>query len=223
MKLIAALSLVSVIGLAGCAGMPTIAPPTLSAVGTGLTTERTASIPTTVRTAEVKAPNSLWVQGEQGLFRDLRAYKVGDIVTVAIDIDDKAQFDNASERSRSATAKGGFSFGLGFNALSGATGAASANASLDANATANGRGEGSIDRSEKLHLSIAAIVSEVLPGGNLLISGSQEVRVNNEVRVLNIAGIVRSLDISSENAIAYDKIAEARVSYGGRGKLTAVQ
>jgi flagellar L-ring protein precursor FlgH len=218
---IAALFLVS-LGLVGCAGTPNIAPPTLSAVGTGLTTERTP-IPVTVKTAEVKAPSSLWIQGEQGLFRDLRAYKVGDVVTVAIDIDDKAQFDNASARSRTASAKGGFSLGLGFSGLAGTTGAASADGSLDANASANGRGEGSIDRSEKLHLSVAAIVSEVLPGGNLLISGSQEVRVNNEVRVLNIAGIVRPLDISSANAIAYDKIAEARVSYGGRGKLTAVQ
>ncbi len=222
MRLIAVLSLVS-LGLGGCAGMPTVAPPTLSAVGTGLSAERTGSIPTAPKSSEARAPSSLWAQGDQGLFRDLRAYKVGDVVTVAIDIDDKAQFDNASARSRTASAKGGFSLGLGFSALSGATGAASADGSLDANASANGKGEGSIDRSEKLHLSVAAVVSEVLPGGNLLISGSQEVRVNNEVRVLNVAGIVRPLDISSNNAIAYDKIAEARVSYGGRGKLTAVQ
>jgi len=70
---------------------------------------------------------------------------------------------------------------------------------------------------------VAAIVNEVLPNGNVVISGSQEVRVNFEVRVLNIAGIVRPRDISPKNTISYDKIAEARVSYGGRGRLMEVQ
>jgi flagellar L-ring protein precursor FlgH len=212
----------SVLTLTGCASIPVIAPPTLTPVGAGLTVERTP-LPVTVKQAEARAPSSLWVQGEQGLFRDLRAHKVGDIVTVSIDINDQAQFDNASARSRTATAKGAFSLGLGFGGFGSPSQSGNADGTLDASTSANGRGEGSIDRSEKLHLSVAAVVAEVLPDGNLLVSGSQEVRVNNEVRVLNIAGIVRPLDISSGNLIAYDKIAEARVSYGGRGKLTAVQ
>ena len=88
--------------------------------------------------------------------------------------------------------------------------------------SSSSKGQGTIDRSEKLRLSVAAIVNEVLPNGNVVISGSQEVRVNFEVRVLNIAGIVRPRDISPKNTISYDKIAEARVSYGGRGRLMEV-
>ncbi len=99
----------------------------------------------------------------------------------------------------------------------------STSGNLDASGTTSAKGEGTIDRSEKLHLAIAAVVTEVLPDGNLLISGSQEVRVNHEVRVLTIAGIVRPLDIGANNMIAYDKIAEARISYGGRGKISDVQ
>ena len=94
---------------------------------------------------------------------------------------------------------------------------------LDGSASSHSKGEGTIDRSEKLHLTVAAVVSEVMPDGNLLVSGSQEVRVNFEVRVLNVAGIVRPLDIAADNTIAYDKIAEARVSYGGRGRISEVQ
>ncbi|MBN9008689.1 MAG: flagellar basal body L-ring protein FlgH, partial [Rhizobiales bacterium] len=101
--------------------------------------------------------------------------------------------------------------------------AADASGSVDMSGSASSKGTGTIDRSEKLRLSIAALVSEVLPDGNLLISGSQEIRVNHEVRVLNISGIVRPLDIGADNVIAYDRIAEARVSYGGRGKLSDVQ
>ena len=145
------------------------------------------------------------------------------MLTVIIDINDKAQFDNASgpvARSRVQARPlrrprlrrlrchrpGGQGVGL-----------------LDGSAETHSKGEGTIDRSEKLHLTVAAVVSEVLPDGNLLVSGSQEVRVNYEVRVLNVAGIVRPLDISADNTIAYDKIAEARISYGGRGRISDVQ
>ena len=72
-------------------------------------------------------------------------------------------------------------------------------------------------------MSVGAVVTDVLPNGNLIVSGSQEVRVNYELRVLNIAGIVRPRDISKENTIAYNKIAEARISYGGRGRMMEVQ
>ena len=85
------------------------------------------------------------------------------------------------------------------------------------------QGQGTIDRSEKIQLAIAAVVSDVLPNGNMVVSGSQEVRVNYELRLLNIAGIVRPRDISKDNTISYDKIAEARISYGGRGRISEVQ
>jgi flagellar L-ring protein precursor FlgH len=218
-----AVVLVAVAALAACqSGAPLGAPPQLSAVGDGIDPSR-APVPAAYREPETRAPSSLWSQANAGLFRDLRAHAVGDVVTVSIDIDDQAQFDNASGRSKEGSAKAGFGLSLGLDGFGTAGAAGSADGSFDASGSASAKGEGTIDRSEKLHLTVAAVVTEVLPGGNMLISGSQEIRVNNEVRVLSIAGIVRPLDISADNLVAYDKIAEARVSYGGRGKLSAVQ
>ena len=197
-------------------------PPILSPVGTGLAVQR-APLPAAFVEPDVRSPNSLWSHDNAGLFGDLRARKVGDVVTVTIDINDEAQFDNQSDRSKEHGVAGSLAAALSFGGFGLATQSGDAAGDLDVSGSADSRGAGSIDRSEKLHLSIAAVVTEVLPDGNLLISGSQEVRVNQEVRVLNIAGIVRPLDISSDNMIAYDKIAEARVSYGGRGKLSDVQ
>jgi flagellar L-ring protein precursor FlgH len=197
--------------------------PPLSVVGQGLTVKR-ADLPTAFSEPDVHAPHSLWSHSNQGLFQDLRARKVGDIVTVAIDINDMAQFDNTSGRSKAANAKGNFGFNLGWGGFGMPEGkAGTASADLTASGSADAKGTGTIDRSEKLHLAIAAVVTEVLPGGNLLISGSQEVRVNHEVRVLTLAGIVRPYDIADNNLVAYDKIAEARISYGGRGKISEMQ
>ena len=196
--------------------------PPLSVVGQGLSVKRVA-LPQAFSEPDVHAPHSLWSQKNQGLFQDMRARNVGDIITVAIDINDKAQFDNTSGRSKEANAKGTFGFDLGWGGFGMADKSGSASANLNASGSADAKGSGSIDRSEKLHLSVAAVVTEVLPEGNLLISGSQEVRVNHEVRVLTIAGIVRPYDIADNNMIAYDKIAEARISYGGRGKISEMQ
>ena len=211
--------------LAACQTEPTATTggnPPLSVVGQGLNVKR-APLPQAFAEAETHAPHSLWSQKNQGLFQDMRARKVGDIVTVAIDINDQAQFDNTSGRSKEANAKGTFGFDLGWGGFGMADKSGSASADISASGSADAKGTGSIDRSEKLHLSIAAVVTEVLPEGNLLISGSQEVRVNHEVRVLTIAGIVRPYDIADNNMIAYDKIAEARISYGGRGKISEMQ
>jgi flagellar L-ring protein precursor FlgH len=216
--------LLLVIGLAACATDKPDPPdsPALSLVGQGLTVDR-APLPAAFTEPEIRSQNSLWAHNNQGLFRDLRARKVGDVVTVTIDINDQAQFDNQSGRSRQGSAKGSFAAALGFEGFGISKKAADASGNFNADGSTNSKGAGSIDRSEKLHLSIAAVVTEVLPDGNLLVSGSQEVRVNHEIRVLNIAGIVRWLDIGANNVISYDKIAEARVSYGGRGKISDVQ
>ncbi len=220
----AVLALLPIVALAACktdqAGSP--GSPPLALVGQGVSTER-APLPAAFAEPDTRAPNSLWSHSNAGLFHDLRAYKVGDVVTVTIDINDKAQFDNASGRSKQANAKGSFGIDLKFGGFGAPDKSGAASGNLDASGSLSSKGEGSIDRSEKLHLAIAAFVTEVLPDGKLLISGSQEVRVNHEVRVLTIAGIVRPLDISGDNMVAYDKIAEARISYGGRGKISAVQ
>jgi flagellar L-ring protein FlgH len=189
--------------------------PHLTAVGAGLQNVQTASLPAA---KPVDGEPLSWEGTSADLFRDPRARNVGDIVTVNISIDDKASLDNNSNRSRDSTVDAGFSLGLDFvptrYPISG-------NAAIDNESKSEGKG--TIDRSEKIELSVAALVTDILPNGNLVISGSQEVRVNFEVRVLAIAGVVRPQDISRENRIPYDKIAEARVSYGGRGRLTEVQ
>ncbi|MFC0217174.1 flagellar basal body L-ring protein FlgH [Pseudochelatococcus lubricantis] len=211
-------ALLGTVMLGGCSGINDLGrEPVMTSVGTGLNVAR-APLPGNFPTWNGHAYHSLWGQQGQALFQDPRAANVGDIVTVIISINDKAQFDNTSERKRASSANLGVN--LGFNTPTHST-SLSGNGSVTSNTRA--KGEGTIDRSEKLSLSIAGVVTEVLPNGNLLVSGSQEVRVNYEVRVLNIAGIVRPRDISRNNTIAYDKIAEARVSYGGRGRVTEVQ
>lgn len=211
------------LALAGCqSNANVVTGPKLTPVGDGLAYAR-APLPVGFSEPPRRSPRSLVGENSADLFRDQRARRVGDVVTVVIAIDDKAQFDNESGRSRESQSRlglgGNFSFG-GFGAenQSGSTAGG-----LDATSGTRSRGAGSIDRSEKLRLSVAAVVTEVLPNGNLLISGTQEVKVNFELRVLNIAGIVRPLDISGDNVISYEKIAEARVSYGGRGRITEVQ
>jgi flagellar L-ring protein FlgH len=213
------------LAVAGCktdAPLMQSSPPALSLVGEGLTLQR-APLPANFTAPPKQTFQSLWSGRDHGLFRDLRARNVGDVITVTIDINDKAQFDNQSGRSRQAAASNGIAASLGLGGFGADKASGTIDGSLDMNASSNSKGQGTIDRSEKLQLQIAAVVTEVLPDGNLLISGSQEVRVNREVRVLNIAGIARPLDISRDNVIPYQKIAEARISYGGRGKLSDVQ
>ncbi|MFC4173065.1 flagellar basal body L-ring protein FlgH [Microvirga sp. GCM10011540] len=213
------LSSVAMLSLAACATNPNELgrEPIMTPVGYGLNVAR-EPMPTVFASTGHGTYHSLWSQSSADLFQDPRAKKVGDVMTVNISINDKAQFDNASDRSRKSSAGLGLDFTADFN---GAVGEAAADGNL--RSSSSSEGQGTIDRSEKLRLSVAAVVTEVMPNGNLLISGSQEVRVNFEVRVLNIAGIVRPRDISRNNTISYDKIAEARVSYGGRGRLTDVQ
>ncbi len=191
--------------------------PGMTPVGTGLAVER-EPLPHVFKNTGRTAPNSTWSNASADLFTSPRARQVGDIVTVNIQIDDKAEFDNASDRSRQSSVKAGLDYALSFKGWT-----ADGTGDIGLQSSSSSTGEGTIDRSEKLRLSVAAVVMEVLPNGNVLISGSQEVRVNFEVRVLNIAGIVRPRDISPKNTISYDKIAEARVSYGGRGRLMEVQ
>ena len=192
-------------------------PPVLSPIGTGLAAPR-ETLPTTFGSLNRRTYHSAWSPNAVEMYQDPRARNVGDVITVAIQIEDKAQFDNSSDRSRSQRSSLGFDFGYGVSALKD-----SATADAGIRSSMETKGAGSIDRSESLRFSVAAVVTEVMPNGNILISGSQEVRVNNEVRVLNVAGIVRPRDISRTNTIAYDKIAEARVSYGGRGRISEVQ
>ncbi|MBB4040754.1 flagellar L-ring protein precursor FlgH [Microvirga flocculans] len=205
--------------LAACATRPEEIgrEPVMTPVGAGVAVER-EPLPHLFKGTHYAAANSTWSNASADLFTSPRARQVGDIVTVNIQIDDKAEFDNASDRSRKSSIRGALDYAFSFQGWD-ADGTGDAGLS----SSSSSAGQGTIDRSEKLRLSVAAVVNEVLPNGNVVISGSQEVRVNYELRVLNIAGIVRPRDISPRNTISYDKIAEARVSYGGRGRLMEVQ
>ena len=169
--------------------------------------------------------NSLWRAGSRSFFRDPRAARVGDLLTVQIDIGDQAKIANTTTRSTTASENSGVTNFLGLESrLKGILPDAvdpSSLASLGSD-SAN-TGTGTVDRSELINLTVAAVVTEVLPNGNLVIQGQQEVRVNNEVRELSVSGVVRPEDISNNNTIRHTQIAEARISYGGRGQITDVQ
>lgn len=209
------------LALAGCAGqLEDIGrAPEMSPVGYGLAAQPPTAYPiNTFGRGAVKDYNSLWASGRDNFFADPRAKKVGDVLTVTIQIDDRANLDNSSDRRRTSDIGIGGSVDTSFDGNS-----TSGDASLDLDSGSGSAGSGSIDRSEEIQLSIAAVVTERLPNGNLVIAGSQEIRVNFEMRILQIAGIVRPRDIQANNIIPYDKIAEARVSYGGRGRISEVQ
>ncbi|XDA98482.1 flagellar basal body L-ring protein FlgH [Sulfitobacter sp. LCG007] len=168
---------------------------------------------------------SLWSGSQQSLFGDRRAVKQGDILTVVIEIDEKAEISNATDRSRAGSESLGIPglFGLPQRIDERLPEGASMADAVSIGSSSSASGDGSVKRKEKLTLRVAATVVSVLPNGVLAISGTQELRVNFELRELLVTGYVRPEDISRQNEITYDKIASARVSYGGRGQITDVQ
>jgi flagellar L-ring protein FlgH len=168
---------------------------------------------------------SLWRAGQQSLLGDRRAGSRGDILTVVIEIDDSATISNASERGRNGSESLALPQFLGLPQRIDAdlpAGASMANA-VSSDSTSASSGSGSVRRNEELTLRIAATVTEIMGNGALRIEGTQEVRVNNEVRELLVTGYVRPDDISRQNEITYDRIAGARISYGGRGQISDMQ
>jgi flagellar L-ring protein precursor FlgH len=168
-------------------------------------------------------PNSLWRNGSRAFFKDQRAHQVGDILTVLVKITDRAQFENETQRSRVNRENSGVDDFIGAKALSPSAAKYLPGRILTADSNASSEGKGSIDRKEELLTNLAAVVMQVLPNGNLVVEGKQEIRVNFEVRELIVGGIVRPEDIQSDNTIESTKIAEARIAYGGRGQITDVQ
>ncbi len=169
--------------------------------------------------------NSLWRTGARTFFNDQRAQHVGDILTVLINIDDSAKTSNSSSSSHTSGVTAGIPHLLGLESSLGKIlpgGFDPANA-LSTNSKTSNDGAGAVNRQEKISLTIAAVVSAILPNGNLVIQGTQEVRTNAEVRQLTIAGIVRPEDIGANNTIQHTQIAEARINYGGRGDISRVQ
>lgn len=171
------------------------------------------------------APNSLWRTGSRAFFKDQRARQVGDLVTVKVKVTDRAQLNNSTKRSRKNGEDVGADNAFGFeNKLDKfLPDGASSGSLLKLDSAASSEGAGSVNRSETLTTSVAAVVTQTLPNGNLVIEGKQEIRVNFEVRELIVAGVIRPEDIESDNTIDSAKIAQARIAYGGRGQITDVQ
>ena len=217
--------------LSGCAGMSERIsninqPPKMTSVGDHVAPQgKAVSVPMPPQKVEVSAPNSLWQSSRQTFFKDQRANKEGDILTILIDIKDEADMENKTTRTRTGSERAGLPHLLGLEGYLGKVlpgGVDPANlAELQSNSAL--AGDGKIEREEEISMKMAAMITQVLPNGNLVIRGSQEVRVNHEKRELLIDGIIRPEDILNNNSISYEKIAEARISYGGQGTISEVQ
>lgn len=203
--------------------------PQLSAVDSGVSAniavERAAmAVPPPTPRREVYEQSSLWRSGPASLFGDRRAARMGDILTVVINIDDQATLQNSSSRTRSAGESMAIADLLGVDRLiANRLGADVLDPGLGLTSGSNTTGSGSINRNEQITLRIAATVVQELANGHLVVRGTQEVRVNGELRDLQITGIIRPEDISRQNTITYDKMAGARIYYGGRGMISDVQ
>jgi flagellar L-ring protein precursor FlgH len=210
-------------GLSGCAAMDRLEhigqPPRLTAVDNPAGRQIVASIPAPKPARH--DDNSLWQPGSHSFFRDPRASKVGDIITVNVSVADAAKLKNTSSRRRDNSDNANLSNFVGLEKVLPSN--VDPTSLLNMGSKMSNVGTGAIDRSESIDLTLAALVAQVLPNGNLVIDGNQEVRVNNELRNLQVAGIVRREDITQNNTVNLSQIAEARISYGGRGQITDVQ
>ena len=230
-KLPTAMATILLTGLSGCGIADRLAEvgkaPALSAIENPITQPgyRPVSMPMPVPDRAIYSPNSLWRTGARAFFKDQRAQRVGDLVTVLVEITDKAQFDNESKRARDNKELQSFDqlYGLPQWLIKALPAGVDLSKIVDLSSNSKSDGNGSIDREETVITKMAAVVTQVLPNGNMVIEGKQEIRVNYDLRELIVAGVIRPEDISSENTVPISKIAEARVSYGGRGKIMEVQ
>jgi flagellar L-ring protein FlgH len=214
--------------LSGCAGMsnpgdaPQLSPISNPADVAGA---HRVSMPLPAPVSTPIGPNSLWRTGARSFFGDQRASAIGDILTVNIEITDSAQVNNSTQRSRTAREEAGIQslLGLDANIVKALPGSPSLDPAIGFDSSSNSQGSGTVNRAETVNLTVAAVIVDRLPNGNLVIGGSQEVRVNNEIRELLVSGVIRPEDIAADNTIEHSKIAEARISYGGRGDISQVQ
>ena len=224
---IAPVLLVSLIALGGCGSVrETVNGPQLSAMSypAALVPQQQAIVYPSQNNTPASS-NSLWRVGARTFFNDQRARSLGDILTVQVDIDDSAQTSNATDRTRanSFSAATPSIFGLESSLGKILPGGYNPAKALGNDSNASGSGSGSVKRAEKISVTLAAVVTGVLPNGNLIVQGTQEVKTNREIRVLTVSGIVRPEDVSSTNTIKHTQMADARISYGGRGDITNMQ
>jgi flagellar L-ring protein precursor FlgH len=183
---------------------------------------RPVTMPTPNPQPQPAVDNSLWRPGSRTFLRDQRAASVGDLITVLVSIQDEADMQNRTQRGRNGTDNMGIPqlFGVQTRWF---PPPADVNQLVQSSGSQNSDGNGTMKRNETITLRLAAVVTQVLPNGNLAVSGKQEVRVNSELRELAVQGVIRPQDIASDNTIRHDRLAEARIAYGGRGTLSDLQ
>ncbi|UGV27484.1 flagellar basal body L-ring protein FlgH [Rhodopseudomonas boonkerdii] len=216
-------------GLGGCSSIDRLASlgekPALTAIENPTTQPGYKPVQMPMPKPEVASynANSLWRNGSRAFFKDQRARQVGDILTITVNFTDKANIANETQRSRTSKEDSGITDFAGSKLLSGSAASVLPGKLLTTDSSSSSDGKGSVVRQEALQTNVAAVVTQLLPNGNLVVEGKQEIRVNYEIRELIVAGIVRPEDIQSDNTIDSSKIAQARIAYGGRGQITDVQ
>jgi flagellar L-ring protein precursor FlgH len=182
---------------------------------------RPVTMPMPARQAAPSEANALWRPGSRAFFKDQRAAQVGDIVTVVVNMNDAANLKNVTSTNRSSTETAGMPNFFGLEKM--VPKAVTPATLLAANSGNNNTGTGQIQRNEAVTLRLAGVVTQMLPNGNLVIAARQEFMVNGELRDLQITGVIRPQDIASDNTVLHDRMAEARIAYGGKGTLTELQ
>lgn len=218
---------VAILFLTGCENIAQLSevgrPPRLTSIQdpTLAVSYRPLTMPMPPLQAPPSEPSSLWRSGSRAFFKDQRASQVGDVVTIIVNIGDAANLNDNSTAQRSGAENFGIPnlFGVKQKIISHITGANS----LSTNSTNSNDATGKISRQEVVTLRLAGTITQVLPNGNFVIMARQEMRVNSELRELNVSGIVRPQDITADNTVTHERMAEARISYGGRGTLTQLQ
>ena len=226
----AGLALLLSAGLGGCGALTRLSevgrPPAMTPTSnpTGAPGWRPLTMPMPQAQTLPPEPGSLWRNGSRAFFKDQRAAQVGDIITILVNMTDAADLKNTTQATRNATETGGVTnlFGLE-NQIPRTFSGAVPSSLVNANSNNGINGAGEAKRSETVTLRLAGTVTQVLPNGNLVVAARQEMRVGRELRVLTVTGVVRPQDIASDNTVEHDRLAEARISYGGRGELTNVQ
>jgi flagellar L-ring protein precursor FlgH len=202
-------------------------PPALAGIDNPITDPRwrQVSMPMPAAQDPTAHANSLWRAGSRTFLRDQRAAAVGDLVTVLVAIQDNAQLQNSTERERTGTDTFGLPrlFGLETSITRFFPNTVDPSRLVETNGEQTTNGTGAIRRNETVTLRVAATVAQVLPNGNLVVTGRQQVRVNSELRDMQVSGIIRPQDIASDNTVRHDRLAEARIAYGGRGTISDVQ
>ncbi len=161
-----------------------------------------------------------------GFFQDLRAHKVGDLVTINIVETSTATKKADTKTSRTSSIDAGINNLLGYETKMRSWGVPHAfdnKAMFKASMGNDFDGSGSTSRDESMTASITARVVQVLPNGNLFIEGTRKIRVNNETQNITLSGIIRPSDISPDNTVLSSYIADARIDYTGSGPVSDKQ